>query len=126
MTARDAVAAAVDALTAAGVDTPRLDAEVLIADALGVDRSALVIEPSLAVPGAAARLIGERVRRRVAREPVAYILGVKGFRRIVLQVDSRVLIPGPRPSCWWRFASRCRPVRGFMTWGPGRGRWRWP
>jgi release factor glutamine methyltransferase len=95
VTARDAVDAAVDALTAAGVDTPRLDAEVLIADALGVDRSVLVIEPSLAVPGAAARLIGERVRRRVAREPVAYILGVKGFRRIVLQVDSRVLIPRP-------------------------------
>jgi release factor glutamine methyltransferase len=95
VTARDAVDAAVDALTAAGVDTPRLDAEVLIADALGVDRSVLVTEPSLAVPGAAARLIGERVRRRVAREPVAYILGVKGFRRIVLQVDSRVLIPRP-------------------------------
>jgi release factor glutamine methyltransferase len=95
VTARNAVDAAVDALTAAGVDTPRLDAEVLIADALGVDRSVLVIEPSLAVPGAAARLIGERVRRRVAREPVAYILGVKGFRRIVLQVDSRVLIPRP-------------------------------
>jgi release factor glutamine methyltransferase len=95
VTARDAVDAAVDALTAAGVETPRLDAEVLVADALGVDRSALVIEPSLAVPGPAARVIGERVRRRVAREPVAYILGVKGFRRIVLQVDSRVLIPRP-------------------------------
>jgi release factor glutamine methyltransferase len=95
VTARDAVEAAVDALTAAGVETPRLDAEVLVADALGVDRSALVIEPSLAVPPPAARLIGERIRRRVAREPVAYILGVKGFRRIVLQVDSRVLIPRP-------------------------------
>jgi release factor glutamine methyltransferase len=95
VTARDAVAAAVDALTAAGVDTPRLDAEVLIADALGVDRSALVIEESLPIPPHAARVIGERVRRRVAREPVAYILGVKGFRRLMLQVDSRVLIPRP-------------------------------
>jgi release factor glutamine methyltransferase len=95
VTARDAVDAAVDALTAAGCDTPRLDAELLIADALGVDRAALVIDPSLAVPGAAARVIGERVRRRVQREPVAYILGVKGFRRLVLQVDSRVLIPRP-------------------------------
>ena len=95
MTARDAVGAAVDALTAAGVETPRLDAELLIADALGVDRAALVVDPSLPVPGAAARVIGERVRRRVAREPVAYILGVKGFRRIDLFVDSRVLIPRP-------------------------------
>jgi release factor glutamine methyltransferase len=40
-------------------------------------------------------VIGERVRRRVQREPVAYILGVKGFRRLLLQVDSRVLIPRP-------------------------------
>lgn len=95
MTARDALGAALDALTAAGCDTPRLDAEVLIADALAVDRGALVADPDMPVPGAAARLIGERVRRRVAREPVAYILGQKGFRRIELQVDRRVLIPRP-------------------------------
>jgi release factor glutamine methyltransferase len=95
LTARDALGAALDALTAAGCDTPRLDAEVLIADALGVDRGALVADPDMAVSGTAARLIGERVRRRVAREPVAYILGRKGFRRIELQVDRRVLIPRP-------------------------------
>jgi release factor glutamine methyltransferase len=47
------------------------------------------------VPGAAARVIGERVRRRVMREPVAYILGTQAFRRIELMVDSRVLIPRP-------------------------------
>jgi release factor glutamine methyltransferase len=85
----------VTALKAAGCDTPRLDAELLIADALGVDRAALVADPELAVPGSAARVIGERVRRRVAREPVAYILGRKGFRHIDLMVDSRVLIPRP-------------------------------
>ena len=95
MTARDAVGAAVDALSAAGVETPRLDAEVLVADALGVDRAALVIDPSMPLPPPASRLIGERVRRRVAREPVAYILGYKGFRRLTLAVDSRVLIPRP-------------------------------
>ena len=95
MTVRDALGAALDALTAAGCDTPRLDAEVLIADALGVDRGLLVTDPEMAVPGSAARLIGERVRRRVAREPVAYILGRKGFRRLELMVDRRVLIPRP-------------------------------
>jgi release factor glutamine methyltransferase len=95
VTARDALDAAVDALTAAGCDTPRLDAELLIADALGVDRAALVMDPVRPVSGAAARLIGERVRRRVAREPVAYILGRKGFRRISVYVDGRVLIPRP-------------------------------
>lgn len=95
MTARDAVDAAVDALAAAGVETPRLDAELLVADALGVDRSALVVDPSLPLTPSAARLIGERVRRRLAREPVAYILGIKGFRRLMVGVDSRVLIPRP-------------------------------
>jgi release factor glutamine methyltransferase len=93
--ARDALDAAVPALTAAGCSTPRLDAEVLIADALGADRALLHASPDLALTGAQARVIGERVRRRVAREPVAYILGRRGFRRIEVLVDSRVLIPRP-------------------------------
>ncbi len=87
--------AATDALTAAGCDTPRLDAEVLIADALGVDRGVLITDPGREIPAAAARVIGERVRRRVMREPVAFILGRKGFRHIELEVDRRVLIPRP-------------------------------
>ena len=95
MTARDALGAAVDALTAAGCETPQLDAELLIADALGVGREALVTDPSLPIPPAAARLLSERIRRRVGREPVAYILARKGFRRISLYVDGRVLIPRP-------------------------------
>ena len=47
------------------------------------------------VPGAAARVIGERIRRRALREPVAYILGRQAFRHIELEVDPRVLIPRP-------------------------------
>jgi release factor glutamine methyltransferase len=93
--ARDALAAAAAALEAAGCDTPRLDAEVLLADALGVDRAALVANPGLEVPPGAARVVGERVRRRLEREPVAYILGRKGFRRIELAVNLSVLIPRP-------------------------------
>ena len=92
---RDAVEAAVTALAAAGCSTPRLDAEFLIADALGADRAVIHSSPDRAVTGAQARVIGERVRRRVEREPVAYILGRRGFRRIELLVDSRVLIPRP-------------------------------
>jgi release factor glutamine methyltransferase len=95
LTVRDALDAAVPALTAAGCSTPRLDAELLISDALGADRSVLHTSPEMAVKGGDARVIGERVRRRVAREPVAYILGRRGFRRIEVLVDSRVLIPRP-------------------------------
>jgi release factor glutamine methyltransferase len=95
LTVGDALAAAVDALRAAGCDTPRLDAELLIADALDSDRAAVVSDPQRAIPPPAARVIGERIRRRVAREPVAYILGRQVFRRIELAVDSRVLVPRP-------------------------------
>lgn len=93
--ARDALHSAAAALEAAGCDTPRLDAELLVADALGVDRAALVSHPEQGIEGAATRVVAERVRRRVAREPVAYVLGRKAFRRIELAVDSRVLIPRP-------------------------------
>ncbi len=92
---REALSAAVPALEAAGCESARLDAELLMADALNVDRSVLMAHPGMAVSAASARVIGERVRRRVAREPVAYILGRKGFRHIDLLVDSRVLIPRP-------------------------------
>jgi len=93
--AADALGAAVDALTAAGCETPRLDAEVLIADAMGVDRGMLVSDPDQEIIPSAARLVGERVRRRIQREPVAYILGRKGFRFVELGVDRRVLVPRP-------------------------------
>jgi len=92
---RDALSAAEDALRASGSDTPRLDAELLLAAALGVRREALFTDAGGGVPAVAARRAMELIRRRVAREPVAYILGVKGFRHIDLAVDSRVLIPRP-------------------------------
>jgi len=93
---REALDSAVIALSAAGIDTPRLDAEVLLGDVLGLDRSAFVIEPERTVEGAAVRAFQGAVRRRAfEREPVAYITGVKGFRRLDLHVDARVLIPRP-------------------------------
>jgi release factor glutamine methyltransferase len=95
MNARDALEAATTALEAAGCMSPRLDAELLIADSLGVGREQLFLDPDMEIPPAAARLIAERVRRRNEREPVAYILGRKGFRNIVLKVDERALVPRP-------------------------------
>jgi release factor glutamine methyltransferase len=93
---RDALDSAVIALQAAGVDTPRLDAEVLLAHVLGVDRARLVTDRDRAVEGGSVRAFQDAVRRRVVRrEPVAYITGVRGFRRLDLHVDARVLIPRP-------------------------------
>jgi release factor glutamine methyltransferase len=95
VTARDALDAATTALEAAGCSTPRLDAELLVADALGVRREQLVLDPDMEISPAAARVLAQHVRRRNEREPVAYILGKKGFRNIELMVDRRVLVPRP-------------------------------
>jgi release factor glutamine methyltransferase len=92
---RDALDSAVIALTAAGCDTPRLDAELLLAAAIGVDRAAIVSDPGRELDPDAARRFMDYAARRREREPVAYILGRKGFRAIELDVDPRVLIPRP-------------------------------
>jgi release factor glutamine methyltransferase len=92
---RDALDSAIIALTAAGCDTPRLDAELLLAAAIGTDRAAIVADPGRALDPDAARRFQEFAARRRDREPVAYILGSKGFRSIELAVDPRVLIPRP-------------------------------
>jgi release factor glutamine methyltransferase len=95
VTLRDALEAAITSLAAAGCMSPRLDAELLIADALGVGRETLFLDPDREIPPSAARVIGEHVRRRNEREPVAYILGKKGFRNIELKIDRRALVPRP-------------------------------
>lgn len=93
VTVRQWVAGASEELARAGVDTPRLDAELLLADAAGLDRATLVTGSEEKVPAEAAARADAHLARRVAREPVAYILGRRAFRRIELFVDRRVLIP---------------------------------
>lgn len=77
----------------AGVsDTPRLDAELLMAHALGVERQALLLDPArFALPAAFADLVA----RRMAHEPVAYIVGYRDFWTIRLKVGAGALIPRP-------------------------------
>ncbi len=94
--AREALDSAVIAIEASGSATPRLDAELLLADVLGVDRARLLTDRDLRVAGPAVRAFQELVRRRSAgREPVAYLLGRRGFRHLDLAVDPRVLVPRP-------------------------------
>jgi release factor glutamine methyltransferase len=62
---------------------------------MGVNRAALIADPLRPIPPEAAGAFRDFARRRVQREPVAYILGRKGFRRLELAVDPRVLIPRP-------------------------------
>jgi release factor glutamine methyltransferase len=92
---RDALADATATLADAGCDTPRLDAELLLASALGVGRARLVLDAAAPLDPAQLDHFRRLVARRAAREPVAYILGRKEFRWISLSVDPRVLIPRP-------------------------------
>ena len=93
---RDALDGAITAIGAGGSPSARLDAELLLADALGTTREQLYSDPAASVHGPAVRAFQSHVRRRaVEREPVAYIVGHRAFRRLDLAVDSRVLIPRP-------------------------------
>jgi len=85
--------AAAERIAAAGVEDARADAEILVADALGVDPANLSTESAGEIDPAAMAAIEERVARRVDREPMAYILGRAPFRDLEIAVDSRVLWP---------------------------------
>jgi release factor glutamine methyltransferase len=117
---REALAAASDALAAAGVEDARLDAELLLAEATGWDRARLAAEPEARVDAGAARRFGEMVRRRVRREPVAYILGRKGFRGLELAVDGRALIPRPETELLVEIALELEPSTALDV-GTGSG-----
>jgi release factor glutamine methyltransferase len=94
--AREALDGAITAITAGGCETPRLDAELLLAHVLGVDRARLLMDPDLVVAGPAVRAFQDAVRRRaLEREPVAYIVGHQGFRHLDVAVDHRALVPRP-------------------------------
>jgi release factor glutamine methyltransferase len=119
-TVGDTLGAASDALLAAGIPDGRLDAEVLLAAASGRGRASLIADPSGPLPPAVSRLYGEFVRRRLRREPVAYIVGSKGFRRIELAVDRRVLVPRPETELLVEVALERRPGR-VLDVGTGSG-----
>ncbi|HEX2707969.1 MAG TPA: HemK/PrmC family methyltransferase [Solirubrobacterales bacterium] len=85
--------AAAERLAAAGVEDARADAEVLVADAMGLKPAELSVESADVVEAEVAEAIEERVRRRVEREPMAYILGRAPFRGLEIAVDERVLWP---------------------------------
>jgi release factor glutamine methyltransferase len=93
--ARSVLNAAALLLRGKGVPDPRLDAELLLAEALGVPRRRLVAEPNLPVPPEARARFEAMLARRAAREPLQYILGRQEFWSIEYPVDPRVLIPRP-------------------------------
>jgi release factor glutamine methyltransferase len=118
----EALDGAITAIAAAGCETPRLDAEVLLAHVLGVGRERLSIDRELLVAGGAVREFQNAVRRRaVEREPVAYIVGRRGFRNLELAVDARVLVPRPESELLVECALSLPPGVSVLDVGTGSG-----
>ena len=95
MTVGEVLRRANDHLAAKGSETPRLDAELLLAHALGRQRIELYTDFDRPLDTVELAGFRELVSRRSRGEPVAYILGEWGFRRLTLKVDRRALIPRP-------------------------------
>ncbi len=89
------IAEAAVSLDAAGVGTPRLDAELLLAAACGVDRTALYVRGSEPVPGRSGAMFRSFLARRMRREPLQYIVGRQEFWSLEFAVTPDVLIPRP-------------------------------
>ena len=120
--AHEALDGAITAIGAAGCDTPRLDAEVLLAHVLGVSRERLLTDRELVVAGPAIRAFQDAVRRRaVLREPVAYIVGTRSFRYLELAVDRRALVPRPETELLVEVGLTLAPGARVLDVGTGSG-----
>jgi release factor glutamine methyltransferase len=95
VTVGEALKASTEFLAGKGVASPRVDAEHLVAKALGITRLDLYLQHDRPLTEAELGAARELVRRRGTREPLAYVLGEWGFRRLTLTTDRRALVPRP-------------------------------
>lgn len=95
MTVSESVRHLSDELAGRGSGTPRLDAEVLAAHALGTDRKGLIMDGNRDITPGERHRLEEALARRSVGEPVAYITGFKEFYSLPFRVDRRVLVPRP-------------------------------
>jgi release factor glutamine methyltransferase len=110
-------------LAHAGVESPRLDAELMLARAMDTTRGAIISAPIEISAGAAERFEA-MLSRRAAREPLAYILGSKEFYSLEFEVTPSVLIPRPETeflvAAALEFAAQ-RPAVRLLDIGTGSG-----
>jgi release factor glutamine methyltransferase len=109
-----ALAETSERLAVAGCDSPRVDAELLVAQVLELPRSELALEASRKLSRGEAKALEQLTARREGREPLAYVLGEWGFRRLMLDIDRRVLVPRPETEivverCLGRIAGLVEP-----------------
>jgi len=119
------LSAAAARLRARGVEEADLNAQWLLADALGLERLALLADPSVPVSAAARRRFEDTLVDKESGRPLAYILGWQSFRGLKIKVDGRVLVPRPETEELAGFAADyLRSVSGLtcaMDYGAGSG-----
>ncbi len=122
--ARELLAMAIAQLRAAGIENPRLEAEVLLAKALQTSRVAVLADGEQSISGAMRDRYAAMVRRRGAREPLAYIIGHKEFYSLDIEVTHDVLIPRPETEILVTTALEWfaeRPASRVLDLGTGSG-----
>ncbi len=95
MTLQEVLRAATEYLERKGIATPRLDAELILAQVLGLTRLELYTQHDRPLTEAERTAARALVERRGKREPLAHVLGEWGFRRLTLRTDARALVPRP-------------------------------
>jgi release factor glutamine methyltransferase len=95
VTLGEVLSSSAEYLARKGIDTPRLDAELILAQAFGMSRLELYTSFDRPLTEAELALARPLVERRGRREPLAYVLGDWGFRRLALRTDARALVPRP-------------------------------
>ena len=95
LTVAQARRALTDVFRQAGLDSPELDARLLVGHALDLDHTGLTIESGRSLGGDAAHTLAALTARRLDREPVARILGVKEFWGLPLRLNDATLVPRP-------------------------------
>ena len=114
MTITGLLSSVVSRLEKAGVDSPRLDAEIIITRVLSIPRYSFISDPSMEISAESIAACETLVARRAAREPVAYILSEKEFYGLDFYVDKRVLIPRPETELLAEIALRLLPRGGRL------------
>ncbi len=106
----------------AGSPSPRLDADLVIAHALGMTRLQLYTDFDRPLSKADLAAARELVARRGRREPLAYIVGRRAFRRLELEVSPSVLVPRPETEILVEWAVElAAPDAAVLDWGTGSG-----
>jgi release factor glutamine methyltransferase len=95
VTVSELVRVAAERISASGSGSARLDAELLLAQTLGIDRTGVLAHPDAPVGPDARQAFEVAVKRRERGEPVAYIRGFREFHGLAFATDSRALIPRP-------------------------------